>query len=119
MKHAVLFIFLCFFTIQLSAQSDKSCINCGNSFNNEPALGAAKVAINIYPNPTSEYVAVNDESDKVSKLEFYNLTGRQMKVFPIVRGEKYSISELPDGVYFVRMIDKNNRIVTTQRVNKR
>lgn len=119
MKHAILLSFFSFFTLQLFAQSDRSCISCGNSYNTESLLSANRNTISIYPNPTTDYVAVNDESDRVNKLEFYNLTGRQMKSFAVTRGEKYSISELPDGVYFVRLIDKNNRIVTTQRVNKR
>jgi hypothetical protein len=119
MKHAILLSIFSFFTLQLFAQSDKSCINCGNSYNTESAVSISRSVINIFPNPTTDFVSVNDESDRVNKLEFYNLTGRQMKAFAVTRGEKYSISELPDGVYFVRLIDKNNRIVTTQRVNKR
>jgi Secretion system C-terminal sorting domain len=119
MKHAILLSIFSFFSLQLFAQSDKNCIGCGNSYNTESALSVSKSAISIFPNPTTDYVAVNDDSDRVNKLEFYNLTGRQMKAFAVTRGEKYSISELPDGVYFVRLIDKNNRIVITQRVNKR
>jgi hypothetical protein len=119
MKHAILLSIFSFFTLQLFAQSEKSCIGCGNSYGQDSALPISKSAISIFPNPTTDYVAVNDDSDRVNKLEFYNLTGRQMKSFAVTRGEKYSISELPDGVYFVRLIDKNNRIVTTQRVNKR
>lgn len=106
MKHIILLTFITIFTSSLFAQSEYS-------FNN------SRAAINVYPNPTTEYVAVNDENDRVNKLEFYNLTGRQMKSFSVVRGEKYSVYDLPDGVYFVRLIDKNNRIVTTQRVTKR
>jgi|JI71714BRNA_FD_contig_71_1899863_length_422_multi_4_in_0_out_0_1 hypothetical protein len=118
MKHIVLFIFTILFTANLFAQSEKSCINCG-SYSNESGLATSRIGINVYPNPTTDYVAVNDENDRVNKLEFYNLTGRQMRAFTVSRGEKYSIYDLPDGVYFVRLIDKNNRIVTTQRVTKR
>jgi hypothetical protein len=87
MKKAILFTIFGLFTLQLSAQSDKSCINCGNSFGSEtPFASANKSPINIYPNPTTDYIAINDESDRVNKVEFYNLTGRQMKSFRLPEG---------------------------------
>ncbi|MFZ4544323.1 MAG: T9SS type A sorting domain-containing protein [Saprospiraceae bacterium] len=118
MKHLILCIVFSTLSIALFAQSDKSCINCGSNsdfFSNS----SYKTTLNVYPNPTSDYIGINDDSDRVVKIEFYNLTGRQMKSFPISRAEKVNILDLPNGVYFVRLIDKNNHIVTTQRVTKR
>lgn len=115
MKHFLLILFIGLFSNGLLAQRENSCINCGN----EGSGFATKAAIMVYPNPVTDYVAVADENDKVTRLEFYNLTGRQMKSFNVQRGEKYNVFDLPDGVYFVRMIDKNNRILTTQRLTKR
>lgn len=116
MKHILLILFVGLLSNSLFAQRESSCINCGNDGN---SVFATKAAVMVYPNPVVDYIAVADENEKVAKLEFYNLTGRQMKSLSVQRGEKYNVYDLPDGVYFVRLIDKNNRIVTTQRLTKR
>lgn len=117
MKQIILLTFFSFFTVALFAQSEKSCIGCGTYFSESSAV--AKTAVSVFPNPATEYIAINDESDRVTKVEVYNLTGRQMKSFVAAKGEKYNVFDLADGVYFVRLLDKNNRIVTTQRITKR
>jgi hypothetical protein len=97
-----------------SAQRDggpnNNCINCG---------GTERAQLLIYPNPVTEFIGVNDDNDLVRRLDIFNLMGRQIKSITITKGERYSVSELANGVYFVRMIDKNERVITTQRVNKR
>jgi hypothetical protein len=120
MKHILLYLFILVFSSTLFAQRENTCINCGNNgIDNSGSSFATKAAIMVYPNPVTDYIAVSDDNDRVVKLEFYNLTGRQMRTFAVQRGEKYNVLDLADGVYFVRLIDKNNRIVTTQRVTKR
>jgi hypothetical protein len=119
MKYLVPFVFFTLFSAVVLAQSDKSCINCGSNndfFNNTAGF---RSSISLYPNPATDYVGVNDESDRVVRIEFYNLTGRQMRTAAVARGEKVNILDLPNGVYFVRLVDKNNHVVTTQRVTKR
>lgn len=120
MKYLVLFVLFSMFSLGLFAQSDKSCISCGSNSGDFFSNGSAfKSTITVFPNPAADYVGVNDENDRVVRIEFYNLTGRQMRTSTISRGEKVNILDLPDGVYFVRLMDKNNHIVTTQRITKR
>lgn len=109
MKHTLLIVFSIFLANFAFAQSE-------NSF----SFSASKnVAVTVYPNPATDYIALNDDNERVTKIELYNLTGRQMRSFAASKGEKYGVYDLPGGVYFIRLLDKSNRIVTTQRINKR
>ena len=119
MKYFVSIFAFGLYTAGLFAQSDKSCINCGANnefFSNSSTF---KTAVSVFPNPATEFVGINDENDRVVRIEFYNLTGRQLKSSTISRSEKVNVWDLPNGVYFVRLLDKNNHIVTTQRITKR
>lgn len=114
MKHILLLFIFCILNLATFAQreSGPSCINCfGNN--------AEKTQILVYPNPVTEFIGINDETEQVRRLDIFNLMGRQIKSIVINKGERYSISELPNGVYFARLIDKNDRVITTQRLNKR
>jgi hypothetical protein len=62
--------------------------------------------IALYPNPTNDYFNLNTNTNKV---EIYTLTGQLVSVFDKQNANyKYSISELNNGVYLVRVFDENN-----------
>ncbi|MBK7410334.1 MAG: T9SS type A sorting domain-containing protein [Saprospirales bacterium] len=72
----------------------------------------------VYPNPANDYIGLsNDES--VQQLVIYNFSGRQVCAFNASKGQKYNISELPTGMYLVQFLDVQNRIMHTQRLQKR
>ena len=114
MKQTLLLLTFFFLSFVASAQRESG-PNCQNCFGS----GAERAQIVIYPNPVTEFVGVNDENEQVRRLDIFNLMGRQMKSISVSKGERYSVSELPNGVYFARLIDKNDHIITTQRINKR
>ncbi len=90
--------------------------NCNNCFgNNSPE----KVQLLVYPNPITEFLGVNDDADQVRRVDIFNLMGRQVKSIYVTKGERYSVTDIANGVYFIRLIDKNDRVITTQRINKR
>lgn len=74
--------------------------------------------IALYPNPTSEYFQVNTR-EVVAKLEVYNLFGDKYKTFYAYKNKRYFIGDLSNGMYLVRMLDINDSVIKTLRLNKR
>ncbi len=101
MKNTVLLIFFVLAGFALKAQSV-----------NRPELS-------VFPNPATEYFSVNDNNDQVSQVLVFNLVGKQVKTYEFVKGERYSILDLPKGFYLVQLLDRNHKVLTTQKVHKR
>lgn len=60
----------------------------------------------LYPNPTSNYFNLNTNTTQV---EIYTITGQLVKTFDKQNSNyNYSISELNNGVYLVKVVDENN-----------
>lgn len=75
--------------------------------------------ITVYPNPATNYISI-DNADNVKQIVIINLVGRKLKTFESVqKDERYDVSELPNGMYLIQIIDNSNKILTTQRVSKR
>ena len=79
---------------------------------------AEKSRLRVYPNPTSDFISLSKNSF-VKQLWVTNILGKRVRTFSSSYNGKYDISELPDGIYMVSMVDANNRIVKTVRVSKR
>jgi hypothetical protein len=79
--------------------------------NNKDSIKALNsIQTNIYPNPTSDYIVVKSEKT-IQKLEFYNTYG-QLILQSNNASEKINISDLKDGVYFVKAFFENNITIT-------
>jgi len=71
--------------------------------------------IELYPNPTTNYFQV-ENGQKVASVELFNLLG--MKVLESTNTNYVDISSLKSGLYFVRLLDKKESVITTQRLQK-
>lgn len=71
----------------------------------------------IYPNPVSNQFRISNDS-YVNQVEIINMLGRKVKVFESYSGAQYDIIDLPQGVYLVRLIDRNNELIKTMRMSK-
>ena len=123
MKKNLLLTFFSFFLIlAISAQSHSDCDGCPDSEQLENKLYHSNQQpvkkISIYPNPASEFIGLK-HADGIKEIMIYNVVGRKMKSFTVNKGEQYYIADLPKGMYLVQMLDYGNKIVTTQRINKR
>ena len=74
--------------------------------------------VKIYPNPATEYFKV-ETRDVLAKIDMYNIVGDRVKTFYAYRNKRYYVDDLPDGLYLVRLMDVNNRVIKTLRLNKR
>lgn len=83
-------------------------------------LGISEVELKklkIFPNPATNYFRLT-ETQEIQELVVYNILGRKVRIFDVSSNQNYNISDLPNGVYLVGMIDKNQKTVKTLRLQK-
>jgi hypothetical protein len=110
MFRLLLIIILGTFSLVLSAQSSKE-IASDNS--------AVRAEMMIYPNPANDFVTIsfNENADQIL---IYNLIGKKVKIIGVQnREERININDLPAGIYIAQLIGKNNRVLASQRIQKR
>jgi len=80
--------------------------------------GTESVELRVFPNPATVYFSLSD-NESVQKIHVYNLVGKEMKNFFYEKGQKYSVEELPKGLYLIQMRGKDEKVIATQRLSKR
>ena len=90
------------------------CVNGRNHRSNE----AEKVSLRIFPNPTEDYFFLS-KNNSVRQLWISNILGKRVKTFNTYANSRYDLSELPDGMYLVSMVDARRNVIKTVRVSKR
>ncbi|MBP6827912.1 MAG: T9SS type A sorting domain-containing protein [Saprospiraceae bacterium] len=83
------------------------------------AQSNARADLSVYPNPATDFISVQDNHDAVGQIIIFSIVGRRVKEFEYVKGDQYYISDLSKGMYLVQLLDKNKRILTTQKMEKR
>jgi hypothetical protein len=81
--------------------------------------GAHKPDLSVYPNPVIEQFTIKDNADVVNNIAVFNLIGKKVKTFEHAKGDFHYVGDLPKGVYLVQLTDKNNRVLLTQKMDKR
>lgn len=75
------------------------------------------VGISLVPNPASTYFTVNSTS--FTKVHIYSMTGQLIKTFENQPDNyQYPISDLNQGVYFVKVSDDNNHNQTLKLIKQ-
>ncbi len=98
------------------AQTDKGgCESCANGVRNTTTT---RTELAIYPNPTTDYIALNNE-DLIVSFHIINLVGKRVRTFEVQKNETYDVADLPNGLYLVQLIGRNNKVISTQRLTKR
>ena len=83
----------------------------------EDEIGSREELV-LSPNPTNGYFKVAN-NDKIGKVEVINIIGAKLKTFDTRESSAYDVSELPSGIYLVRLYDKNDsRVLSTLRLKK-
>jgi hypothetical protein len=70
--------------------------------------------IAIYPNPTSDYITIQNTENQTESLNFkiIDLTGRVLKSDSINNNEKINVEELISGNYIVQIQNESNKIIS-------
>ena len=117
MKNTLLLLFFSFF-IAIGAAAQITA-DAGNELSQLPRATKQKTAVKIFPNPASNFIALQGEDHDIFEIRVISLVGKEVLKFEVVKGKKYSIMEIPNGMYLVQMLDLNKKIITTQRLHKR
>jgi len=70
----------------------------------------------MYPNPTSNNFSIDRE---VTKVTIFSLTGQLVKTFEGVANRNYSVSDLTNGIYLVKITATDNSESTMKLVNNK
>ena len=62
----------------------------------------------VFPNPASGRVEILTGSDRAEKMQILSADGKTVHTATVCGQASVDISQLPTGVYFVRVIDRNN-----------
>ncbi|MEW5845142.1 MAG: T9SS type A sorting domain-containing protein [Bacteroidota bacterium] len=73
-------------------------------------------SINIYPNPAMDFI--NIEVSEPSHIEIFDITGKKMVEAHVDKISTISISNLPEGIYLVRMASRQNKNIATRKILK-
>ncbi|PQJ78731.1 alpha-amylase family glycosyl hydrolase [Polaribacter porphyrae] len=71
--------------------------------------------LKIYPNPASQNFSISKEVNEVS---LFDITGKQIKVFTKndINSNQFSVTDLNTGIYFVKIKNSSNKIVTKKLI---
>ncbi len=78
----------------------------------------AKETIKVGPNPTTEYIILTDRDDRVTQMSVYSMTGRLVKSFRVNGENEFYVGDINQGLYFVKLMDKNNKTLKTVKLQK-
>ncbi|MDD5571809.1 MAG: T9SS type A sorting domain-containing protein, partial [Bacteroidales bacterium] len=65
-----------------------------------------KKEINVFPNPSSDYIYFNSQAKEKFTAELYNITGMILKTS--VNPKQLDISDMSSGVYILKIIKDEN-----------
>lgn len=81
--------------------------------------------INIYPNPVKDIMMIKGlQEHQTYKLELYSILGTKINSYILSAGtaqggiHEIDVSELPKGVYMIRILDRNMNLVFNKSISK-
>lgn len=75
-------------------------------------------AIKVYPNPTQDWISIENAENNVISADLFNVTGKLMSSSTVNGNQRISIQELPAGNYILKMMDVDGNIVSTNHLVK-
>jgi hypothetical protein len=85
---------------------------------NVPTVNKSKEDVVMYPNPAhNELNIVYNGSSNIKNIAVYNLIGKAVNVYKVTsdNNANLDISSIPSGIYFVRLLDAQGRVVATRK----
>jgi hypothetical protein len=75
------------------------------------------INLNLFPNPTAEFITIQNRITNNEKIEIRDLTGRIVQQ-DILNQNKIDVSQLENGIYFITLIGKENYLTQKFVVRK-
>ena len=73
--------------------------------------------INIYPNPTNDFIIIENEKNNSMNFELSNLSGDIIKKGVVNNFQKIDLSNLSSGIYFIKLQIENEFIIEKIIIN--
>ncbi len=73
--------------------------------------------LSIFPNPATDFFNVSDIPG-LNNIELFNIVGNKVRSFEAVPQKQYYIGDLTDGIYLVRLVSSNGKVIRTIRLSK-
>ena len=77
-----------------------------------------KTNLKVFPNPTTDYFELTNGAI-IDEVIVHNVIGRVVKTFDAFPNRKYDITDLPNGMYLISLINYEEGILKTVRLSKR
>lgn len=77
-----------------------------------------KADILVYPNPATFYFEITP-NNLVDEIDIINIVGGKIRSFKYEHGQRYSIANLPSGIYLVSLVNEKTGVIKTIRLVKR
>ena len=76
--------------------------------------------VKVFPNPATDFFSIQDDYDVVERVVVYNMIGRVMRNYATNTNtaNRYSMTDLPEGLYVIRLLNAKGGTVKTIRLNK-
>lgn len=72
-------------------------------------------SIVLYPNPTSNELHINSTM-QIDSINCFSISGNQVSI--VFKNNKISVKDLPTGLYFLRIINAKNEVITRKFIKK-
>lgn len=95
--------------------------NNANSYGTTTYAPQPKLSYKVFPNPTINSIQIDDEtaeSVNVQSIHIFNMLGKEMKTFNVVKGQTYDVSTLEPGTYLIQFRDYRNKVKMTRKLIK-
>lgn len=76
------------------------------------------IKVSVFPNPTTHYLNIEDGQERVGSIKLFSLLGKNVKTFDAHNQKKFDVSDLPNGLYLMQIIDRQNNVAKTIRLKK-
>ncbi|MEL6638929.1 MAG: T9SS type A sorting domain-containing protein [Bacteroidota bacterium] len=74
--------------------------------------------VKLFPNPATNYFELSaNPSQVIRTVAIHNILGRQVSRYP-VNDTRFDIADLPNGMYLVSLLDEQEAILKTMRLQK-
>lgn len=74
--------------------------------------------VSVYPNPVQSEFFLRNPENQVKSIRLFNLMGKELKQFRVVANRSYNVGDLAQGIYFVQLLDANDQVIKTAKINK-
>ncbi len=69
-------------------------------------------SVYLFPNPAKDFFQISNPQE-VGMIEIYNLVGRKVKEYNVLPGNQYSVNDLNNGIYLVKLLTDGKTVVKT------